>query len=231
MMKQANFQTQNYIVILTLLFTISCKNSFFYTDLYTMADRKSRFFLDSYAKETGFALSQISVCQDVELANRLRTPGLIKFFPDSIKSGLTSAFKNNMTIKKEITSTRYYMDSDCRFEDEVLAKGLISSIQSACQDCEAVIIPQLKITSKSLKNTYWGGPTGFSEDLGDDKHLLEYKLVTSIYRNDTLIYMDNRTHWTEVIGARGEKLQYQVPQEVIDTLVKLSLEEYFKRMK
>jgi hypothetical protein len=123
------------------------------------------------------------------------------------------------------------MDSYCRFEDEVLPKGLISSIQSACQDCDAVIIPQLKITSKSLKNTYWGGPTGFSEDLGDDKHFLEYKLVTSIYRNDTLIYMDNRTHWTEVISERGQQLEYQVPQEVIDTLVKLSLEEYFKRMK
>lgn len=67
-------------------------------------------------------------------------------------------------------------------------------------------------------------------DMGDDKHLLEYKLTTAIYQNDTLIYMDNRTHWTEVFSERDEQLTYYVPQVVIDSLVTLTLQEYFKRM-
>lgn len=67
-------------------------------------------------------------------------------------------------------------------------------------------------------------------DTFNDKHIIEYKLITSIYQNDTLIYMDNRTHWTEVFSERGEQLKYHVPQVVIDSLVTLTLQEYFKRM-
>lgn len=70
----------------------------------------------------------------------------------------------------------------------------------------------------------------FSHDTGDDIHRIEYKLITSIYSNDTLIYMDNRTYWTEIISERDEQLTYHVPQVVIDSLVTLSLQEYFKRL-
>jgi hypothetical protein len=87
------------------------------------------------------------------------------------------------------------------------------------------------VSTQSGKRIEGGGGLEWAEDMGDDRHLIEYKLITSIYQNDTLIYMDNRAYWTRLIVERGSRVQHNVPQEVIDTLVKLSLEEYFKRMK
>jgi hypothetical protein len=87
------------------------------------------------------------------------------------------------------------------------------------------------VSTQSGKRIEGGGGLEWAEDMGDDRHLIEYKLITSIYQNDTLIYMDNRAYWTRLIAERGTSVQHHVPQEVIDTLVKLSLEEYFKRMK
>ena len=59
---------------------------------------------------------------------------------------------------------------------------------------------------------------------------IEYKLVTAIYQNDSQIYMDNHGFRTEFFSERDEQVKCQVPQIVIDSLVTLSLQEYFKRM-
>ncbi|MCC5929450.1 MAG: hypothetical protein JJU28_09415 [Cyclobacteriaceae bacterium] len=86
------------------------------------------------------------------------------------------------------------------------------------------------ITSYTYRNIEGGGGLTFVEYMGNDRHSFEYKLVTSIYQNDTLVYMDNRAYWTEVFSERGERLRYQVPQVVLDSLVSLTLKEYFKRV-
>ncbi|MBX2947294.1 MAG: hypothetical protein KF725_15805 [Cyclobacteriaceae bacterium] len=141
------------------------------------------------------------------------------------------AYTKSFSDVKFVSNSKTSFDANCHFAAKVLPQNFKISENDSSERYSNIIIPQLRILSKSIKSVYWGGPMGFSEDMGDDKHLLEYKLITSIYKNDTLIYMDNRTHWTEVFSERGEQLHYQVPQEVIDTLVTLSLEEYFKRVK
>jgi hypothetical protein len=218
-------------IFLCLFFVVSlqaCKGPVFYSETYVRADRKSRFILDVYSVKDQMNIYQTGISLIVNPANRLSTSSEISFSKDSIDRSVKKALSGIFTNSRLCCEQSLDFGQDYNSKDEVLRFNLLNE-SDLCRCEQMVLIPQLRITSKSIKSVDFGA--GLVYDTGDDKHLLEYKLVTSIYRNDSLIYMDNRTHWTEVISARGEQLQYQVPQEVIDTLVKLSLEEYFKRMK
>ena len=96
--------------------------------------------------------------------------------------------------------------------------------------CNAVLIPDLIVTSYTSRNTEGGGGLELVYDMGNDKNWIEYKLVTAIYQNDSQIYMDNHGFRTEFFSERDEQVKCQVPQIVIDSLVTLRLQEYFKRM-
>lgn len=90
----------------------------------------------------------------------------------------------------------------------------------------------LKINYHSSMNIVSGIVVETSNDAGNDKHHLKYKLALALYNErNNLIYIDNRAHWTNVFSERGEQLEYEVPQKVVDSLVKLSLQEYYKRLK
>lgn len=218
-----------YLIAIAGMTLISCKNSFFYTDLYTRADRKSKLFMHSYSQQNEFCIHKIQACHFAETTGPLSTNGKIHFFRDSIELAVEKAYSRNLNVTSISASKQDFFDKKCNMPNEIWAS---SSAPSNRPDmlCKNIILPQFSISSKSIKRTEGGGGMAPAFDVGDDKHLLEYKLTTAIYQNDTLIYMDNRTHWTEVFSERGEQLMYQVPHVVIDSLVTLTLQEYFKRM-
>ncbi len=208
----------------------SCKNSFFYADLYTRADRKSKFFMRSYSRQTEFSIHKIQACHFTETTGRLSTSGKIHFNRDSIELTIQQAYSRRLNITSISTSKQDLFDKKCTLPDELVTPSHDLS-QGGEKACKSMILTLFSVSTKSIKRTEGGGGITPAFDAGDDKHLLEYKLTTAIYQNDTLIYMDNRTHWTEVFSDRGEQLMYEVPQVVIDSLVTLTLQEYFKRVK
>lgn len=221
------------LLLVILLCLTSCKNRFFYTDLYTRTDRQARYFQEVYSKQTEFNLSSIGICHFTELrGNALAmSSSNIFFHRDSLESNLEQAYFELLPLSVKPLKKSYFFDRNCNFLGRILPESKkVLSPQSESK-YRNVILPQLSITSNSGKHIEGGGGMMPAEDMGEDMHLLEYKLTTAIYQNDTLIYMDNRTHWTEVFSERGELLNYQVPQVVIDSLVTLTLQEYFKRVK
>ncbi len=218
-----------YLLAIAGMSLISCKNSFFYTDLYTRADRKSKFFTQSYSRQTEFCIQNIEACHFTETTGLLSTNGKIYFNRDFIELIIQQAYSRNLNVSSISTSKQDFFDKKCTIPNKLLAASNAPShrIEMLCKN---FVLPQFSISTKSIKRTEGGGGMTPAFDVGDDKHLLEYKLTTAIYQNDTLIYMDNRSHWTEVISDRGEQLIYQVPQVVIDSLVTLTLQEYFKRI-
>jgi hypothetical protein len=157
--------------------------------------------------------------------------GKIFFSPDSIDRMMLTSYNRFFNISSHPPREQTFFDRKCDTPTELFSENMDKFGSGAGEICENIILPTLTITSNSGKHIQGGGGMEPAEDMGNDKHILEYKLITSIYQNDTLIYMDNRTHWTEVFSERGEQLMYQVPQVVIDSLVTLTLQEYFKRVK
>lgn len=69
------------------------------------------------------------------------------------------------------------------------------------------------------------------EDIGDDISKIKFKLVTSLFYKDSLIYMDNHAYNTWIRTKRGKQFNYDIPEQIIDSLVTKSLAEYKKRLK
>lgn len=215
-------KTFRLIIIFGILLS-SCKNYFFLEDFYARANRKEKFLLESYPTNRTFCIPRIEYCHQIDYRANITCCG-ISFDQKSIGNSLNLSFAGLFHLSSCNKNEESFIIQNC-------SSGVEKNGSASNNCCDNRIVPKLIITSNSGKNTAGGGGLTFVEDMGDDRHLIEYKLITSIYQNDTLIYMDNRAYWTRVASARGEQLQYQVPQEVIDTLVTLSLEEYFKRMK
>lgn len=219
-----------YLFAITGISLISCKNSFFYTDLYTRADRKNKFFEQSYSRQSEFCIHKIQICHLTETTGRLSTNGKIYFDRESIELIIQQAYSRSLNTTSMSAPKQDSFDKNCATQNELSIASNTPSHKGE-RICKNFVLPQFSVSTKSIKRSEGGGGMTPAFDAGDDKHLLEYKLITSIYQNDTLIYMDNRTHWTEILSERGEQLMYQVPQVVIDSLVTLTLQEYFKRVK
>ena len=220
------------LILLLSSFLYSCKSHVFYEDLYARKNGKQKMFQEAYQKLDNYCINQIKICHFTE------PPGIkwaitgssISLDQNSIENSLKQSYSRLFQISYYEREIGYLLKNDCNSIEHILTTNQKSeSTNFTCY--RNMIIPQLSITSKSGKRIEGGGGMEFAEDMGDDRHLLEYKLITSIYRNDSLIYMDNQAHWTSVHSERGEKLNYMVPQEVIDTLVTLTLQEFFKRVK
>lgn len=225
-MKTVFFST---VIVLVL---VSCKSAFFYTGLYTRADRRSVFYLKNYSQQALFCIPKFRSCHYTELrGNALAMSfGKIFFRRDSIDRMILTSYNRFFDVSGHLPLESTFFDRKCDTPHKLFSENLNNFHSDSGEACENVILPTLIITSNSGKHIQGGGGMEPAEDMGNDKHIIEYKLITSIYQNDTLIYMDNRTHWTEVFSERGEQLMYQVSQVVIDSLVTLTLQEYFKRM-
>lgn len=213
-------------------FLCSCKSHVFYEDLYARKNRKQMMFKEAYQNQDNYCIHSLKICHFVELPGirRAITGSSITLNQNIIESSMKQSYSRLLPISYCETETGFSFKQDCNS----IAKSLIinqTNSSNSFDCCGNMIIPHLSITSQSGKRIEGGGGMEFAEDMGDDRHLLEFKLVTSIYENGSLIYMDNQAHWTRVRSERGEQLHYQIPQEVIETLVTLSLQEYFKRVK
>ncbi|MBL7844504.1 MAG: hypothetical protein JNK44_11620 [Cyclobacteriaceae bacterium] len=223
-----------YIIFLYTCFSFtSCKNAFFYTDLYSRANRKSTFFEKNYNPINTLTIDEIRICREVDWPGRHRTRGKIFFQRDSLEESIRNALENHFNKVIYKASQKPFWDENC---DSIVVKNYRSKAKAfeGQEHKEYSIFAALNIVPQTSKNVDVGqvgvGQVEFI-DLGNDIHRLEYKFIVAISENRTLLYMDSRSHWTEVFSERDEQLHYQVPQEVIETLVTLSLEEYFKRVK
>jgi hypothetical protein len=188
---------------------------------YGRANRKERKFLKSYQETDSICIPKIRFHHKSNTGRG--TTGSLSIRQEDIVSSLSQSYSNSFNLS--------FCGSNK--DSPSIEDSFLKNNRDIYHDMygKEVIVPDLIITSYTSRNIEGGGGLTFVEDMGNDRHRVEIKLVSSIYQNDTLVYMDNRTYWTEVLSERDERLRYQVPQEVIDTLVKLSLEEYFKRMK
>lgn len=223
---------QSVILILLVVFIVGCKNRFFYPNSFIRVDRHARFYHANYSKHYHYCIPEFRSCHYTELrGNALAmSSGKIFFRRDSVEHTIQNAYRRFFNVSGQLPLEPTFFDRKCFTPSSLYSETLDAFRFESTDICENVILPTLIIISNSGKHIDGGGGMEPAEDMGDDKHLLEYKLTTAIYQNDTLIYMDNRTHWTSVISERDEQLTYHVPQVIIDSLVTLTLQEYFKRM-
>lgn len=211
---------------------LSCKNYTFYSGLYTRADKRTVLIDGRYSPKAEYCLPVFRSCHSIEFpGNALgMSTGSIYFSRDSIEGSLLASFQKHFSLSACAPEKPSFMDSECPMPDKFYSGNPGCSQLDSDSMCRGIIYPVLIVTSSSGKHIEGGGGIEPASDSGKDKHILEFKLVTAIYEGDTLIYMDNRTHWTEVFSQRNERLEYHVPQIVIDSLVSLTLQEYFKRL-
>lgn len=204
---------------------------FWYENLYARESRIQRIFQNSYEAQDTFIIKQIKICHDVGSAAYAGTVGRILFNFHSIENSLKESYSKLLPVTFEHQGKEGLLEVDCRYYFKVPPDNL-QEIANDLESCTGnVVLPILIIFSKSSKRLEGGGGMEFVEDMGDNLHLLMYKLITTIYKNDSLVYVDNRAYWTREVSERGIDLQYDVPEVIIDSLVSLSLEEYFKRVK
>jgi hypothetical protein len=201
----------------------SCgKNIFMLENYYGRPNRKERKFLESYQKVESICIPKIKFHHEGNTGRG--TKGGASLTRHDIENSLRLSYSNSFNLPLCDSNQESVIPRDLDF----IARSLENN--NSC--CDLTIFPYLIITSYSYRDSDGGGGSTFAVNLDNDRHSFVYRLVTSIYQNDALVYMDNRSYWgKDVFSERDERLRYQVPQEVIDTLVKLSLEEYFKRMK
>ncbi len=208
-----------YLLLFFGIVLSSCsKNFLMLDDYYARANRKERKFLKSYQRTDSICIPKIKFHHEGKTWSRI----LIN--PETIGNSLSQSYSRSFDLAFCGSNKKSPLVQDSKF-----LKSSKDDYRDSC--CEKVVVPDLIITTRTGRNIEGGGGLTFVTDMGNDRHRIEYKLITSIYENDALVYMDNHAYWTEVFSERGEQLMYQVPQVIIDSLVTLTLQEYFKRVK
>lgn len=212
-----------YLLLLLVLILSSCgKNFLMLDDHYARANRKERMFLKSYHKTDSICIPRIKFRHEANIGRG--TNGRVSIRREDVGNSIIQSFSRSFSMS--------FCDGNKEsplIQENEFSKSSPDNNGNSC--CKKIIVPDLIITSYTSSNIEGGGGLTFVEDMGNDVHRFDYKLVTSIYQNDTLVYMDNRAYWTQVFTERDERLRYQVPQVVLDSLVSLTLQEYFKRVK
>ena len=220
--------------LLRFLFLIlsltACKNAAFYTDMYTRVGKKSTFLQKQYELTDSLEVKEIRICLQPEIPTRYYTSGEIIFRRDSLGASLQRAITRHFKPIYNQSQWKQFWESNCESFTAKKHRVLERKPQDR-QNQKHSLVAVLNISSLTSKRIEGGGGISWPEDMGDDIHRLKYKLIVAIFQNETLLYMDSRTHWTEVISERGTQLKYQVPQVTIDSLTSLSLRECFKRAK
>lgn len=223
-----------YIFFFLLLFT-SCKSHLFYLDSYSRDGKRTTFHKKEYKKPNSIFLNSIVFCKqkkDPTYLQYYKTGGDIIFNINSLEKIIRKSLKNsfiNITHDEHIDDIKW--SNSCKnidsntFRNKEILPNSFSSKRYHIQ----VSFNIDYLIKKNLESDVSGGFT--YADLGDDLSEIKYKLVVALFFKDDLIYMDNHAHWTKIYSKRGEKLHYEVPQNIIDSLVTKSLAEYKKRLK
>ncbi|WP_299521857.1 hypothetical protein [Winogradskyella sp.] len=74
----------------------------------------------------------------------------------------------------------------------------------------------------------WG--TSTYQDIGDNISKVEYELVSALFYRDSLLYMGNQKYRYWFSSKRSEKIEHEIPENIIDSLVTKSLVDYNKRL-
>jgi len=215
-----------FIIVFASL--ISCKNSFWYTNLYTRKSSKLKQFRENYKAVDNVQLGKLHLCYSYN-RSRKQVVGNLQVETSQLIDSLLESYSRKFDHLNVSESAISIDGTRCLFDSKksinALHQGTKSTIETPVK-----LYCQLSVIVASQRNLEGGGGLELTEDMGNDKHLLEYYLITALAQGESLLYIDNRVHWSEAFSERGEQLKYEVPQIVIDSLVTLSLEEYFKRV-
>lgn len=220
-------------LILLSLILYSCKGSLFYTNLYTRDGRSSSYFKKEYRQKDSIILNSINICkQSRKPPNKFnQTDGYLIFDVWSLENSLKIVIENNLSIINALPERVNPWNFNCL---DIKRRHLIKNkpdydIHNDAKIHMDVYFNIKDMTAENLDVDISGPLTYF--DLGNDITKIEYKLIIALFHQDNLLYMDNQAYWTEVFSKRGEKLQYKVPQNIIDSLVTKNLAEYKRRLK
>ena len=207
-----------YLILLFSIILISCSGNFLgLDDYFARTNRKERRFLKSYQETDSICIPKIKFHHENTIWSRVSVE------TSTIGDSLRLAYSRKFNLPFCESNEESMLIQNYNFRTREFKKN-----HNSC--CETFIVPDFIVTTHSGKNIEGGGGLSFVKDMGNDRHSIQCKLVTTIYQNDTLIYMDNHGFWTEIFSERDEKVEIQIPKIIIDSLVTLSLQEYFKRM-
>lgn len=222
------------ILFLCTILLSSCGLKYLFNK-YSRNSKSSTYFEKNYKRIDTIQLNQIRICKkrnDPSRTNIEKTQGNIIFNNNSIENSLKKYLKSNLKNLKYKNNQNVNWSKSCKnlTRKTLQQKDLLPESYSNENYHIEVAFNINYVTKKNLDiSGDWGA--GAYDDLGNDISKIEYKLIIALFHRNSLIYMDNYAHWTEILSERGEKLDYKVPEKIIDSLVTNSLDEYNKRLK
>jgi len=214
--------------LLCLVILTSCYSPF--DIVYGRMDRKSTFFQNEYSPIDTLIINKIILCKnEIETRDfRFYSKGKINinanYFGGTIVKSLNRKFKN----------VKFDFDSDTTRKGNcyyIKNRSLPSNYHLDLKyKNDYNINLTLNIEYNSGRNSESDGFWGLVK-LEGDSHELKYVLRVAISNSNELIYVDNVRTTVKVLSEKDETINYEVPQNIIDSLVTKSLAEYKKRLK
>jgi hypothetical protein len=214
---------------------LSCNTAFFNVEgTYTRQGKASSYFEQKYNLIDTPIYADVRICKTEKIitVEKFKTNSKITFDTESInlhlKESLNKKFKNIIHYSKEKT----FWFNNCRdLNKKKVLNSDISDISFSKHKGYEIKI-NFDVTYSTRKKADVDATIITTYEILDyDVHFMEYKLIFAMFNNQKLIYMDNNVTWESVDSKRGEKINYEVPQNIIDSLVTKSLAEYKKRLK
>jgi len=75
-----------------------------------------------------------------------------------------------------------------------------------------------------------GGTVGFSSPTGEDVHIISHEVVIALYKNSELVFLNSKARIDREIVPSGTPITHEFPQEVLDTLMHMTLEPLLRQM-
>ena len=224
-MKTKLYKYKFFIIISLIL--ISCKTRFLYEDIYTRNGKKSTYFQKKYNPVDSVNLRLIKICQNQKLTSRKKhqTKSEIIFNYNSIYNSLYESLEDQFDISTIKSNRDLNWDIGCKNLNPnnfpFIKKNGNDYNLDLTLDIEYLTSKNYEVESSSILS---------EEDLGNDIHAIDYQIIIALSKVDSLIYMDNVKYMTTVLSKRNEKLDYEIPIEIIRDLISKSLAEYKKRL-
>ena len=231
--------TKNLLYLFVVLLLFGCKSYLFhhhelYNNSYSEKGRNFTYHKEQYQKIDSIQLNEIRICKkrNKDTLSVTNTDGDIIFDLTTLEKSIAKSINNKWkNIKYNHGSEKKWNKSCVNLKRKNLLNKKLLPKSYASKKYHLLISFNIEYsTEKNLDlSGFWGAST--YEDIGNDISKVEYELVSAIYYRDSLLFMGNQTYRSWFLSNRGEKLNYEISEGVIDTMVNKSLDEYYKRLK
>ena len=204
-----------------------------YRNFWHRGRRESTFFEKMYLPIDSISINRIVICKQKNEVKRqkFQTKGQLNIIVEDTEKDLINVLKKNFNhvdyeIRNDTTGS-----FNCNYltQNNVLSGDYNKFLRKTQDHSIEITLNMLYKSGRAIRQNFDGG--GSVSVLDYDSHHIISHLRLAIFKSNELVYMNNYIHSKTMSAGLDEDVSYKIKKSTIDSLVNMSLEKFYNRLK